>query len=82
MDSGPIAINQLIYATDCSESLSAKNAGCRLLPCWGACCDPGRPRAFVRLWPLLALMWTSVNERDGIGDDLVPDYVTRVQEGP
>jgi glucose/arabinose dehydrogenase len=26
-------------------------------------------------------LWTSVNERDGLGDDLVPDYVTRVKEG-
>jgi glucose/arabinose dehydrogenase len=26
-------------------------------------------------------VWASVNERDGLGDDLVPDYVTHVQEG-
>jgi glucose/arabinose dehydrogenase len=26
-------------------------------------------------------LWTSVNERDELGDDLVPDYVTRVREG-
>src|SRR5690606_19468074 len=26
-------------------------------------------------------VWSSVNERDGLGDDLVPDYVTRVEEG-
>ncbi|MDQ3650851.1 MAG: sorbosone dehydrogenase family protein [Acidobacteriota bacterium] len=26
-------------------------------------------------------LWTSVNERDGLGDHLVPDYVTRVQSG-
>ena len=26
-------------------------------------------------------LWCSVNERDGLGDDLVPDYATRVQEG-
>ncbi len=25
-------------------------------------------------------LWTSVNERDGLGDDLVPDYVTSVKE--
>ena len=25
-------------------------------------------------------LWTSVNERDGLGDHLVPDYVTRVKE--
>jgi glucose/arabinose dehydrogenase len=26
-------------------------------------------------------LWCSVNERDGLGDDLVPDFVTRVREG-
>jgi len=26
-------------------------------------------------------LWTAVNERDGLGDDLVPDYVTSVREG-
>lgn len=26
-------------------------------------------------------LWTSVNERDMLGDNLVPDYVTHVQEG-
>ncbi len=26
-------------------------------------------------------LWVSVNERDDLGDDLVPDYVTRVREG-
>jgi len=26
-------------------------------------------------------LWCSTNERDGMGDDLVPDYVTRVREG-
>jgi glucose/arabinose dehydrogenase len=26
-------------------------------------------------------LWTSVNERDGMGDNLVPDYITHVQEG-
>jgi len=26
-------------------------------------------------------LWCSTNERDGLGDDLVPDYVTRVKEG-
>ncbi len=25
-------------------------------------------------------LWTAVNERDGLGDDLVPDYVTSVKE--
>jgi glucose/arabinose dehydrogenase len=26
-------------------------------------------------------LWCAVNERDGLGDDLVPDYVTRVKAG-
>lgn len=26
-------------------------------------------------------LWCSVNERDGLGDDLVPDFITRVREG-
>lgn len=26
-------------------------------------------------------LYTTVNERDGLGDDLVPDYFTRIQEG-
>ena len=26
-------------------------------------------------------LWTTVNERDELGDDLVPDYVTRVRQG-
>ncbi len=26
-------------------------------------------------------LWTSVNERDGLGNDLVPDYITRVKDG-
>lgn len=26
-------------------------------------------------------LWTSTNERDGLGDNLVPDYITRVDEG-
>jgi glucose/arabinose dehydrogenase len=26
-------------------------------------------------------LWCSVNERDGLGDNLVPDYITHVEEG-
>jgi glucose/arabinose dehydrogenase len=26
-------------------------------------------------------LWTAVNERDGLGDELVPDYLTSVQDG-
>ena len=31
--------------------------------------------------PQTGRLWTSVNERDALGDDLVPDYITRVKEG-
>jgi glucose/arabinose dehydrogenase len=31
--------------------------------------------------PTTGEVWTSVNERDGLGDNLVPDYVTSVKEG-
>jgi glucose/arabinose dehydrogenase len=31
--------------------------------------------------PVTGALWTAVNERDGLGDDLVPDYVTSVQAG-
>lgn len=31
--------------------------------------------------PITGDLWTSANERDGLGDDLVPDYVTRLKEG-
>lgn len=31
--------------------------------------------------PATGKLWTSVNERDGLGDELVPDYITHVEEG-
>jgi glucose/arabinose dehydrogenase len=31
--------------------------------------------------PETGALWTAVNERDGLGDDLVPDYITRVRDG-
>ncbi|HEX8553018.1 MAG TPA: sorbosone dehydrogenase family protein [Abditibacteriaceae bacterium] len=31
--------------------------------------------------PRTGVLWTSVNERDGLGDHLVPDYITSVREG-
>lgn len=30
--------------------------------------------------PSTGALWASVNERDGLGDDLPPDYITRVKE--
>jgi len=31
--------------------------------------------------PVTGDLWVSTNERDGLGDNLVPDYITRVKEG-
>jgi glucose/arabinose dehydrogenase len=31
--------------------------------------------------PITKTLWTTVNERDELGDNLVPDYLTSVQEG-
>jgi glucose/arabinose dehydrogenase len=31
--------------------------------------------------PATGDVWCSTNERDGLGDDLVPDYITRLREG-
>ena len=52
--------------------------------------DGGNQRVFawglrnpvgLAVHPRTGELWTSVNERDELGDDLVPDYVTRVREG-
>ncbi|MET0183608.1 MAG: sorbosone dehydrogenase family protein [Caulobacterales bacterium] len=31
--------------------------------------------------PVSGALWVAVNERDGLGDDLVPDYMTSVRDG-
>ena len=35
----------------------------------------------IAVSPKTGQLWASVNERDGLGDNLVPDYITHVQEG-
>ena len=35
----------------------------------------------LAIQPRTGRLWTSVNERDGLGDHLVPDYITHVEEG-
>ena len=35
----------------------------------------------IAIHPETGELWASVNERDGLGDDLVPDSITRVREG-
>jgi glucose/arabinose dehydrogenase len=52
--------------------------------------DGGNKRVFatgirnavgLAIHPETGDLWASVNERDELGDDLVPDYVTHIQEG-
>jgi glucose/arabinose dehydrogenase len=40
-----------------------------------------RNGAGIAVDPDTGELWTATNERDGLGDDLVPDYVTRVRAG-
>ena len=43
----------------------------------------GIRNAGAAAWPSIrrpANLWCSTNERDGLGDNLVPDYITHVQE--
>ena len=35
----------------------------------------------IAIEPTTGELWTSVNERDALGDDLVPDYITHVIDG-
>jgi len=35
----------------------------------------------LAIHPQTGTLWCSVNERDGLGDNLVPDYITHVQDG-
>ena len=35
----------------------------------------------IAVQPGTGTLWVSTNERDALGDDLVPDYITRVREG-
>jgi len=35
----------------------------------------------IAINPKTGELWCSVNERDGLGDNLVPDYITHVEEG-
>ncbi len=35
----------------------------------------------LRFYPGTGVLWVSVEERDGLGDDLVPDYFTHLEQG-
>jgi glucose/arabinose dehydrogenase/cytochrome c553 len=39
------------------------------------------PGGGLAINPKTGELWCSVNERDGLGDNLVPDYITHVQDG-
>jgi glucose/arabinose dehydrogenase/mono/diheme cytochrome c family protein len=39
------------------------------------------PGGGLAINPKTGEVWCSVNERDGLGDNLVPDYITHVQDG-
>jgi glucose/arabinose dehydrogenase len=39
------------------------------------------PGSGLAIEPKTGELWCSVNERDALGDNLVPDYITHVQEG-
>jgi glucose/arabinose dehydrogenase len=39
------------------------------------------PGPGIAINPQTGELWCSVNERDGLGDNLVPDYITHVQDG-
>jgi len=43
---------------------------------WGV-----RNASGLAMHPQTGQLWVAVNERDALGDDLVPDYVTHIQEG-
>ena len=47
----------------------------RKLYAWGI-----RNAVGIAIHPETGELWASVNERDGLGDDLVPDYITRVRK--
>ena len=44
-------------------------------------CPESATRSASRCIPETGKLWASVNERDGLGDDLVPDYITSVADG-
>jgi glucose/arabinose dehydrogenase len=54
----------------------APDGGNRRVYAWGI-----RNAVGLAIDPATGALWASVNERDGLGDNLPPDYITRVQEG-
>jgi glucose/arabinose dehydrogenase len=52
------------------------NGSHRRIYAWGI-----RNPSGLAIDPATGQLWCTVNERDGLGDDLVPDYITHVQAG-
>lgn len=83
----------LLYATVGSNSNVAENgitAERGRAAIWEIDPATGRHRVFASGlrnpngmgWqPMTGVLWTVVNERDGLGSDLVPDYLTSVEDG-
>jgi glucose/arabinose dehydrogenase len=85
--------SSLLYATVGSNSNVAENgitAEWERAAIWEVDPASGRHRIFASglrnpngldFEPATGALWTAVNERDEIGSDLVPDYMTSVQDG-
>jgi glucose/arabinose dehydrogenase len=56
-------------------AFNADGSGMRIYA-WGI-----RNPVGLAIQPDTGTLWCSVNERDGLGDNLVPDYITHVQDG-
>ncbi len=87
------ADGQRLYVTVGSNSNVAENgiaAEAGRAAIWEIDARTGRHRIFASglrnpvglAWePLTGALWTTVNERDELGSDLVPDYLTAVRQG-
>src|SRR5919106_910514 len=83
----------LLYATVGSNSNVAENgitAEWERAAIWEVDPSTGRHRVFasglrnpngLAFEPATGVLWTAVNERDELGGDLVPDYMTSVRDG-
>ena len=71
-------------STTTTPARSAAPTSWRSTPTARTSASSPRASATPSAWPRTrrpAQLWTSVNERDGLGDHLVPDYITHVEEG-
>jgi glucose/arabinose dehydrogenase len=63
---------------DRADILVCDPANCQLKVYASGIRNPG---GGIKVDPDTGELWCSVNERDALGDNLVPDYITHVQEG-